>query len=892
MQTKTLGQIRQAFLDFFVKKGHALVPSSQLIPLNDPTLLFTNAGMVQFKDVFLGQDKRNYSRATSSQRCIRAGGKHNDLENVGYTARHHTFFEMLGNFSFGDYFKREAIQYAWEFLTQVLELPREKLWITVYEEDQEAEKIWLEEIGISAKQFSRCGMADNFWAMGDTGPCGPCSEIYYDHGATIAGGPPGSGEDGDRYVEIWNLVFMQYNRNAQGELSPLPKPSVDTGMGLERIAAVMQGVHSNYDIDLFQHIIRAIQDLDPKIEISNHKRHSLNVLADHIRSTVFLIMDGVLPSNEGRGYVLRRIMRRALRHGQQLGFKLPFFHHLVSALSTCMGDFYPELEKSKQRITEAIRAEEEQFDRTLSQGLKIFKAGLEQLEQLGSTKMLPAELVFKLYDTYGFPVDLTADMARERNLEIDTEGFQALMAQQKERARVASQFSVQDSKNLEVGDLPPTEFLGYETLEHSAKILKISETENPRIFKIVLDKTPFYPEGGGQVGDLGLLQQAELGLKLKVLNTYKIGKIFIHEAESEFLEDSKQVLKALKVGLVLKAQVFESTRLPTMRNHSATHLMHAALRKVLGEHVIQKGSLVDAQRLRFDFTHNKPLTAQEIEKISNLVNAEILRNTPVKIEHLNLEQAKSKGAMALFGEKYDEVVRTLSMGQNDFSIELCGGTHVSRTGDIGLFHLLSETGIASGVRRIEAITGEAAYVFFTQTVNTLKNAQGIVEAQDENFLNKLQDLKQNFKKANQELEALKIQNLQTRFAKIMQESFVLDTQSAQGVQVLLKHLDFDLEPQNLRVLIQEFKSKHHNQKALIVLGAKFGDKAYLAAGLSSDLVAAKLSAQDLIKKIAVPIQGNGGGKADFAQAGGSDVSGLEKALKLAMDLLKTEYANK
>ncbi|MCU7808171.1 MAG: alanine--tRNA ligase, partial [Candidatus Thiodiazotropha sp. (ex Semelilucina semeliformis)] len=701
---KTSAEIRNAFLDYFAEHGHEVVSSSPLVPQNDPTLLFTNAGMVQFKDVFLGREKRNYHRATSSQRCVRAGGKHNDLENVGYTARHHTFFEMLGNFSFGDYFKRDAIHYAWQFLTETIGLPPEKLWVTVYQDDDEAADVWLKEIGVDSARFTRIGdkpggkryESDNFWSMGDTGPCGPCSEIFYDHGEGIWGGPPGTPEEeGDRYIEIWNLVFMQYNRDVDGTMTPLPKPSVDTGMGLERLAAVMQGVHSNYEIDLFAHLIAAAAKLTG---CSNLEEKSLRVIADHIRSCAFLIVDGVMPSNEGRGYVLRRIIRRAIRHGYMLGMKEPFFHQLVASLCREMGEAYPELIEQQAQVERVLRLEEERFSETLEQGMKILEEAIAGLKG----REIPGETVFKLYDTYGFPLDLTADIARERELTIDQAGFDQAMSEQRDRARAASQFGAAEMTELNLDG--ETVFTGYGNLEGQAKVVailregeEINQLQQGETGVVFLDSTPFYAESGGQVGDMGVLEGNSV--LFEVEDTRKqSGDLFAHVGK---LEEGN-----LRVGDTVTAQVNAYTRQTTMLNHSATHLMHAALRSVLGTHVTQKGSLVDPERLRFDFSHFEPITREQLQTIEQMVNEQIRCNHPVETNLMSLDQAKASGAMALFGEKYADEVRVLRMG--DFSTELCGGTHVNAVGDIGLFKIIAETGIAAGVRRIEAVTGQRA----------------------------------------------------------------------------------------------------------------------------------------------------------------------------------------
>ncbi|MHB8535882.1 MAG: alanine--tRNA ligase, partial [Sulfuricaulis sp.] len=721
-------EIRQRFLDFFKRHGHTVVPSSPLVPANDPTLLFTNAGMVQFKEVFLGLEKRPYVRAASSQRCVRAGGKHNDLENVGYTARHHTFFEMLGNFSFGDYFKREGIRYAWDFLTQELKLPAERLWVTVYKDDREAADIWLKEMKVDAKRFAYLGEASNFWQMGDTGPCGPCSEIFYDHGPAIPGGPPGSpDEDGDRYVEIWNLVFMQYNRDAKGVLTPLPKPSVDTGMGLERIAAVQQGVHSNYQIDLFQHLIRAVA----KITGANEREgHSLNVVADHIRAAAFLIIDGVLPSNEGRGYVLRRIVRRAIRHGHRLGAHETFFFKLVGPLCEQMGEAYPELNRERAQIERVLRQEEERFNETLEQGLKILEEDIAALK----SDTISGTTLFKLYDTYGFPVDLTRDVAMERKLKIDMAGFEREMEAQRERARAASSFKTADVGAVTVDR--PTQFTGYEHLSGEGRVLQITRgadlaqtdtlsTGEPG--NVVLDATPFYAESGGQVGDRGILRAGDA--VFRVTDTQKHGQVHVHQGRVE--------KGRLRVGDKLTAEVDTARRRATMLNHSATHLMHKALRDVLGAHVQQKGSRVDDQRTRFDFSHFAPLTPEQIAEVERRVNEQVLRNEDTRSRVMDMESAKTVGAMALFGEKYGNEVRVLNIGD---SIELCGGTHVRHTGDIGLFKVISESGVASGVRRIEAVTGLGVLAYLGERENKLREVADLLRASPDEAPRKVEQL--------------------------------------------------------------------------------------------------------------------------------------------------------
>jgi len=719
-QMTTSAELREAFLKYFETHGHTIVPSSPLVPGNDPTLLFTNAGMVQFKDVFLGSDKRSYTRATTSQRCVRAGGKHNDLENVGYTARHHTFFEMLGNFSFGEYFKAEAIHYAWDFLTEVIGLPAEKLWVTVYADDDEAADIWLNDIKVDPQKFTRIGTSDNFWSMGDTGPCGPCSEIFYDHGAEIEGGPPGTPEqDGDRYIEIWNLVFMQYNRDASGKMEPLPRPSVDTGMGLERLAAILQKVHNNYDIDLFRALIAAAAKLTGTDDLANK---SLRVIADHIRSCAFMVVDGVLPSNEGRGYVLRRIIRRAARHGHQLGCKKPFFYQLVEALDLEMGDAYPELRKHRGHVERVLHKEEQRFAETLEQGMRILEDAISRID--GDT--IDGATAFKLYDTYGFPVDLTADVARERGLVVDLDGFEVAMEAQRARARASSKFSaVSDDFRLDA--YPPSEFLGYEQSHASARVIAIlqnsaaiDQLENGDQAIIILDHTPFYAESGGQVGDMGRIAIGE-DTVFEVSDTQKQNEIYLHIGHLRSGE--------LTVGDGVEAGIDEDFRRAVMLNHSATHLMHAALRQVLGDHVQQKGSLVDADKLRFDFSHYQPLEAAEITRIETLVNNQIRGNFETQAELMDMENARNTGAMALFGEKYGDVVRVLRIGSD--SVELCGGTHVLRAGEIGLFKVIYEGGIASGVRRIEAVTGEAAVNRFIEGESTLENAAQKLKANRE-----------------------------------------------------------------------------------------------------------------------------------------------------------------
>lgn len=855
---KTTAEIRQAFLNYFEQHGHTPVDSSPLVPGNDPTLLFTNAGMVQFKDVFIGRDKRNYTRATSSQRCVRAGGKHNDLENVGYTARHHTFFEMLGNFSFGDYFKREAIKYAWDFLTNVMGLPEEKLWVTVYEKDQEAEDIWLKEMKVSAQRFSRCGEKDNFWSMGDTGPCGPCTEIFYDHGEDVWGGPPGSPEeDGDRYIEIWNLVFMQFNRDAEGNMTDLPKPSVDTGMGLERLAAVMQNVHSNYEIDLFQALIRKASELTGESDLENK---SLRVISDHIRSCAFLIVDGVTPGNDGRGYVLRRIIRRAIRHGYQLGQKQPFFHKLVDELNVQMGEAYPELTQAADHVKKVLLTEEQRFAETIEQGMKILDESIETMEG----KTIAGHIVFVLYDTHGFPVDLTADIAREKGLEIDMQGFENEMQAQRERARAASQFS--SDQSVQVTLEGKTDFTGYDKLEDSASVIALfkdgAETDvlsSGDAGVVILDKTPFYAESGGQVGDTGSLKLASGG-EFAVNDTRKQGgDLFGHFG--------KVANGELRVGDQVTADVDASTRAATALNHSATHLLHAALRQILGDHVQQKGSMVDAERLRFDFSHFEPVTAEQLLAIEKLVNDKIRENYPVETRIMNLDDAKKSGAMALFGEKYDEDVRVLSMG--DFSVELCGGTHVNAIGDIGLFKITVETGIASGVRRIEAVTGAAAMEWVQSEEQILNRVAGLVKAGKDDVEDKLSQLLEKNRKLEKELEQLK-----SKMASAAGSDLASSAVDISGIKVLASVLE-GADAKALRETMDQLKNKLGT--AVIVLAAIEGEKVSLVAGVTKDTTD-RVRAGDLVKFVAEQVGGKGGGRPDMAQAGGSDPAAVPSAL--------------
>ncbi|MCV4287375.1 alanine--tRNA ligase [Pseudomonas capsici] len=862
-------EIREAFLGFFEEQGHTRVASSSLIPGNDPTLLFTNAGMNQFKDCFLGQEKRAYTRAVTSQKCVRAGGKHNDLENVGYTARHHTFFEMLGNFSFGDYFKRDAITYAWTFLTSEkwLNLPKEKLWVTVYATDDEAYDIWTKEIGVPAERMVRIGdnkgapyASDNFWTMGDTGPCGPCSEIFFDHGPEIWGGPPGSPEeDGDRYIEIWNNVFMQFNRTADGVLHPLPAPSVDTGMGLERVSAVLQHVHSNYEIDLFQSLLAASAKA---IGCSNEGQASLKVVADHIRSCGFLIADGVLPSNEGRGYVLRRIIRRACRHGNKLGAKGSFFHLIVAALVAEMGAAFLELTQQQAHIERVLKAEEEQFAKTLEQGLKILEQDLAELK--GS--VVPGEIVFKLYDTYGFPMDLTGDIARERNLTLDEAGFEREMEAQRERARSASSFGM-DYNSLVKVDVA-TRFTGYTDTSGAAQVValykdgqsveQLSEGEEG---VVILDSTPFYAESGGQIGDSGYLQAGTV--RFDVRDTTKTGGAFLHHGVV--------ASGSLKVGEKLETQVAAEVRQATSLNHSATHLLHAALRQVLGEHVQQKGSLVDSQRLRFDFSHFEAIKPEQLRALEDIVNAEVRKNTPVVTEETDIETARKKGAMALFGEKYGDSVRVLSMG-GEFSVELCGGIHANRTGDIALFKIVSEGGVAAGVRRIEAVTGAAALAWLNSAEDQLKEAATLVKGNRDNLLDKLSAVLERNRQLEKQLE-----QLQAKAASAAGDDLSAAALDVKGVKVLATRLDGQ-DGKALLALVDQLKNKLG--RAVILLGSVHEDKVVLVAGVTKDLTG-QLKAGDLMKQAAAAVGGKGGGRPDMAQGGGVDAGALDTALALA-----------
>ena len=860
----TSAEIRQKFLDYFASRGHEIVPSSSLVPGNDPTLLFTNAGMVQFKDAFLGDEVRSSPRAVSSQRCVRAGGKHNDLENVGYTTRHHTFFEMLGNFSFGDYFKREAINYAWEFLTVELGLPAEKLWVTVFEDDDEAANIWLDEIRIDPERFSRLGEKDNFWAMGDTGPCGPCSEIFYDHGEYVAGGPPGSvDEDGDRYIEIWNLVFMQYERKADGSMTPLPKPSVDTGAGLERIAAVMQNVHSNYEIDLFQSLIKDIAGITGVSDLENT---SLRVIADHIRSCSFLIVDGVLPSKEGRGYVLRRIIRRAVRHGYRLGVKEPFFYKIVAALVKVMGGAYPELKQSQKRVEKSLLEEERQFARTLENGMVILDKAIASMQ--GKTKTIDGETVFRLYDTYGFPVDLTADIAREHDLLLDMDGFDAAMSVQKQQARAASNFTAVDKLEIAIGST--TDFIGYEHLFGPATVTALFNTEGTAIDElaagdealVLLDSTPFYGESGGQVGDRGVLKNKSASFEVD--DTQKQNDVMVHRG----------ILRqgSIKVGDKVDAKVAGADRAAITLNHSATHLMNAALRNVLGEHVIQKGSLVDADRLRFDFSHNSPLSEEELRQVEAQVNAEILNNSAVNKEVMPIAEAREKGALALFGEKYGDDVRVITMAYGEggaYSVEFCGGTHVRRTGDIGLFKLTAESGISAGVRRIEAVTGFGALAVVAQEEQTLKQIAEIVKSSQAGLVDKVRQLTV----SNRSLEK-QLQQLKAKLASSAGSDLANQAEDLDGVKLLAAAVE-GFNPKSLRDTVDQLKNKLG--RSVVVLITHSEGKVSMVAGVSKDLTD-KMRAGDLINMIAAQVGGKGGGRPDMAMAGGVDASGIPSAI--------------
>ena len=850
--------IRRRFLDYFNRRGHEVVASSPLVPANDPTLLFTNAGMVQFKEVFLGLEQRACARAVTAQRCVRAGGKHNDLENVGYTARHHTFFEMLGNFSFGDYFKEQAIHYAWEFLTGELAIPEEKLWVTVFHDDADAEAIWLEQVGVDKDRFSRCGEKDNFWSMGDTGPCGPCSEIFYDYGADVPGGPPGSAEqDGDRYVEIWNLVFMEFNRDAQGAMHPLPKPSVDTGMGLERTAALLQGVRNNYETDLFRPLIDAVESLAGG---GATDFVSTRVIADHIRSCAFLVADGVIPANEGRGYVLRRIIRRALRHGSKLGLNEPFFHKLVDPLDSIMGEACPELSRAREFVTNTLKQEEERFAETLEQGLKHLEAAVGAL----ASGTIPGEVVFKLYDTYGFPVDLTADIARERSLKLDLEGFEECMEEQRQRAREANRFAVDVSVLPDLKD-HASGFEGYDALRITGQVTAllqdnqvIERIEEGQSGAVVLDRTPFYAEFGGQVGDRGELV-SDTGVFI-VDDTRKQGNAHVHIGRVS--------RGSLQSGQEAEARVDPATRINTVRNHSATHLLHAALREVLGEHVTQQGSLVAPDRLRFDFSHPEPVSEQQLLEIERLVNRKILENIDTEIRLMPLDEALKSGAMSLFGEKYDEQVRVLKIG-GDFSVELCGGTHVARAGDIGLFKFIAETGIAAGIRRVEAVTGLGALALVEAEEAQLAELARMLKSDRNKLATRLEQVLENSRRLEKELEQVKGKMASRAGAELGEQAELVN-----GIHVLARNMD-GADPKTLRDTVDQLKSKLGT--AVIVLGTVKGDKVSLVAGVTKDSTD-RVQAGELINFVAQQVGGKGGGRPDLAQAGGNDPSALQSAL--------------
>ncbi len=856
LRTMTSSEIRASYLEFFRKNGHSVVPSSGLVPSNDPTLLFTNAGMVQFKDVFLGKETRDYSRAASSQRCVRAGGKHNDLENVGYTARHHTFFEMLGNFSFGDYFKREAIHYAWNFVTGTLGIPKDRLWVTVYQEDDEAGRIWVEEIGIDPSRCTRMGEASNFWSMGETGPCGPCTEIFYDHGADIPGGPPGTPEeDGDRYVEIWNLVFMQYDRSSDGVLLTLPKPSVDTGMGLERVAAVMQGVHSNYDIDLFKALIRAAAEITGTEDLASS---SLRVIADHIRACAFLIIDGVVPSNEGRGYVLRRIIRRAIRHGYKLGQTQPFFHKLVPALVREMGSYYGELNSGEARVVQVLAQEESRFAETLATGMALLDSEAARL----TSSVIPGETVFRLYDTYGFPLDLTADVARERGLTIDQAGFDTAMEAQRVRARAASKFGPELRESVKLPGR--SNFSGYDRLAATGRVTAmifdgaVVETMRPgQEGQVVLDHTPFYAESGGQMGDTGMLVGA--ASRFTVTDTRKLGASFVHVGVLESGD--------LHLGDELHANVDGARRTALALNHSATHLLHAALRRLLGKHVQQKGSLVAPDRLRFDFSHTQPVSPDEQRQIEELVNAEIRRNAPAETRVMTLDEAVAAGAMSLFGEKYESDVRVLSIG--DFSMELCGGTHVSRAGDIGMFKIIGESGVAAGVRRIEAITGKAAFEWVLRTDQVLRDLAHLLRGSREDVDEKVRELLERSRRLEKE-----VQQLKSKLASGQSGDLSAQAKDVGPIKVLAAQIE-GADARSLRDAVDQMRSKLGS--SVIVLATVKDGKVVLVAGVSADLLE-RFKAGEIVGAVAAKVGGRGGGRADFAQAGGTQPENLSEAL--------------
>ena len=869
MKSMTTSEIRASFLEFFRKNGHRVLPSSSLVPHNDPTLLFTNAGMVQFKDVFLGKEVRDYSRAATAQRCVRAGGKHNDLENVGYTARHHTFFEMLGNFSFGDYFKREGIHFAWNYITGTLEIPKDRLWVTVYTDDDEAERIWVEEIGVDPTRCTRLGERSNFWAMGDTGPCGPCSEIFYDHGPEIAGGPPGTPEeDGDRYVEIWNLVFMQYERGSDGVLVPLPKPSVDTGLGLERVAAVMQGVHSNYDIDLFKSLIRAAADVTGTQDLQSP---SLRVIADHIRACTFLIIDGVVPSNEGRGYVLRRIIRRAIRHGYKLGQTQPFFHKLVAPLVREMGSYYAELGSGEARAAQVLAQEETRFAETLATGMVLLDAETAKLK----SSVIPGETVFKLYDTYGFPADLTADIARERGLTIDQAAFDVAMEAQRRRAQAASKFGADLRETIKLTG--KTDFSGYDRVADDARVTSlifdgaVVDVLRPgQEGQVVLDHTPFYAESGGQIGDTGVLVGPHA--RFTVRDTQKIGASFAHVGVLEKGE--------LRVGDVVSAQVDEERRKAIALNHSATHLLHAALRKILGKHVEQKGSLVAADRLRFDFSHTQALSPDELRRVEDLVNSEIRENAAVETRVMALDQAKAAGAMSLFGEKYESDVRVLSIG--DFSMELCGGTHVERAGDIGLFKITGESGVAAGVRRVEALTGRGAYEWVVHTDQVLRDIAAMLRGSREDVDEKVRELVERSRRLEKE-----VQQLKSKLASGHGGDLSTSAKDVGGVKVLAAQID-GADVRSLRDAMDGLKSRLGS--SVIVLASVQEGKVLLVAGVSDDLVA-RIKAGEIAGLVAAKVGGRGGGRADFAQAGGTQPENLAAALAGVESLVRSRLSN-
>lgn len=866
--------LRARFLDYFAKQGHAVVPSSPLVPVDDPTLLFTNAGMVQFKELFLGSRTAEYTKAASSQRCVRAGGKHNDLENVGYTARHHTFFEMLGNFSFGDYFKEEAIRYAWQFLTQELGLPPEKLWITVFREDDEAAKIWIDKIGIDPKRFSRCDESDNFWSMGDTGPCGPCTEIFYDHGPKIAGGPPGTAEqDGDRYVEIWNLVFMQYNRDADGKLEPLPKPSVDTGMGLERLAAVMQGVHNNYDTDIFRRLIKGVAET---IGCENGQQPSLRVIADHIRSIAFLMTDAVMPSNEGRGYVLRRIIRRAARHGDQLGATEPFLYRLVVALVDEMGDAYPELAQAQSRVEEALKREEKLFAETLSQGLRVYKEEVSKLSSSRQFQEIPGEVVFKLYDTYGFPPDLTADMAREENLTIDEAGFEKAMQVQRARSKEGSQFKSVQAAKIQTDH--QTQFTGYEKTQDTGNILAlfkdasaVTSLSKAEIGVVILDQTPFYAEAGGQVGDKGIIKQGDT--IFTVHDTRRSSKAYLHYGEVTVggeLTPDKPV-----------EAIVDPARLAIMRNHTATHLLHSALRRVIGEQVMQKGSLVAADRLRFDFTCPQALTREQIKAVERLVNQKIYADLGSVTTEEDIDAVKAKGdVLALFGEKYEQRVRVLRI--SDFSAELCGGTHVERTGQIGLFKITAETGVAAGIRRIEAVTGEEALDCVDHLNETLEAAAALLKTKSDILINKLEQLIDEKKVLKRQMA-----QLEAKAAGGKSQDLLAQAVSIGDLKVLAIQLDA-ANPKLMREMVDQFKQKL--KTSVIVLATVANDKVLLSAGATKDCTD-RIHAGELLAHVADQVGGKAGGRPDMAQGGGSDVDNLTAALDSVLPWVQEKLGN-